>query len=363
MHNRMGKSLGLTQRVRSIGVLAASALVLACSTETAPSEKVDSLGQPLGAYDLVASYNDPGGPRGWIVEWRIPELLNGETAVGAIGQWYNSFESGVYYTGGRWHVYYFGDDNGIAGNNPDCDATWGIGGFCHGVFADLQPGQEVAFKYEFCTPERVPSVTGTQNCLYVDMKDGAGWRFMAEDTNVREYGPEMYTHDVEQFWPSGNTMPQISCAAPTKMLRQAIQTPAGTWVELSGEDTWSFRTTSPYKYQNVNLSETPASWESCSQLTALIDVTRRWESGYCANLVVSNNGPSALSSWWAQLELNDAVMTNTWGANFAPQGSRSPVTPSFWNATLPAGSTTSVGFCANSSFPSSTPVVIAHGSN
>jgi hypothetical protein len=319
-----------------------------CSAAPTASEDVDRTTQ-AGSYDLVARYQTPTNARGWIVEWKIPQLLNPTTSQPVIGQWYNNFESGIYYNGSTgWDVYYFGDDNGLTGNEPNCDSIWGSGGICHGVFSNLQPGRQIVFKYEYCTTAHVPSVTGTQNCLYVDLKDGAGYRFLAEDTNVRPEGPEMYTHDIENFRDLGATLPQVSCSAPTKMVRQQIKNSSGSWVNLTGASTWSFETVSPYKYMNQNLSASPASWESCSRITATVALTSSWESGYCVNLTLSNNGPGAISSWNMIVDLNQSTLNNTFSANFTPYGgSRYLVTPLFWNSSVAAGSSQTVGFCGN----------------
>ncbi|WP_437941507.1 hypothetical protein [Sorangium sp. So ce341] len=68
-------------------------------------------------------------------------------------------------------------------------------------------------------------VNGSQICLYVDVNDGKGWQFLAEDDpgNI-----EMYTHDVEHWASEGLVTPEIPCDAPIKMLRQEVKTTAGT---------------------------------------------------------------------------------------------------------------------------------------
>ncbi|WP_437947472.1 PA14 domain-containing protein [Sorangium sp. So ce296] len=234
----------------------------------------ESLGvatQRWGSYDLTSSYTgNVGDTRGWIVEWEVPELLNESTAWTAVGQWYNNLESGIYHYPPGWFVYYFADDNGVTGNHPSCAYDWHnletgvpIGGTCGlgGDLIELQPGQHVAFKYESCTTERVADVNGSQICLYVDVNDGKGWQFLAEDDpgNI-----EMYTHDVEHWASEGQVTPEIPCDAPIKMLRQEVKTTAGTWQPLSGASTWSFNQFTPYAYQNRSLTTSPATWEACT---------------------------------------------------------------------------------------------------
>jgi cellulase/cellobiase CelA1 len=146
------------------------------------------------------------------------------------------------------------------------------------------------------------------------------------------------------------------------MVRQQIKTSAGAWVTLSGADKWTLNTVpgQPYKFQNANLSSSPATWESCSQLTATIQVTSEWEGGYCANLTFSNNGPNAISSWSAVVDLANSTMNNNWSAQFTPaDGSRYSVTPTFWNQAIAAGGSQTVGFCGNKTASSDwTPYVV-----
>lgn len=222
---------------------------------------VSSVKNRLGTYDLRSVVSDPlrADSRGWEVEWEIP-LLNSPAGDGTLGQWYWNLESGVYHTGDGWFVYYFGDDNGLAGADPACDQQWVTGGMCGGVFRNLQPGQRVLFRYEYCTPSHVADVNGTQLCLYVDLEDGHGLRFLAEDGRSTD---EMYTHDIENF--EGQTQMQISCTQPSKMVKQRRKTSQGQWVNMTGAKSWRFVTgASTNHFQNFQVSAVPATWNSCS---------------------------------------------------------------------------------------------------
>jgi hypothetical protein len=339
--------------------------VVACSSaDGAQGEEVGTVGLEYGYYDVTSAYTSPSTPKGWIIEWEIPELLNPESAVHVIGQWYNNLESGVYYIGGAWHVYYFGDDDGTTGNEPNCDLQWGSGGMCHGIFADFDAGDQVAFKYEFCDADKTPNVNGAQNCLYVDLKDGSGWRYLAQDSNYRPEGAEMYAHDVEHFYYDDDlAMPQISCENPVKMLGQKVKDSSGNWVTLSGASNFSFNAVSPWKFQNQNLSATPATWEVCSRTTATLALTSEWESGYCVDLTIANTGPGAITYWDAVIDLRQSTMNNNFNANFTHDGgSQYTVTPFFWNSTVDADDSTTVGFCGVKTGPDWQPRVLAeHG--
>jgi hypothetical protein len=224
---------------------------------------VDEIGNALSGYDLTASYAGPiGNTRGWQIEWQVPALNNPAQAWTAIGEWYYNLESGLYHSPDGWFVYYFGDDNGTAGNEPNCNLQWGTGGTCGGPFANLQAGQKVTFRYEWCTTAHKASVNGSQLCLYVDLHDAHGLRFLAEDGRTTV---EMYTHDVEDFGGTTFAAPIIPCSAPIKMLKQRLKKTTGSWVDMSGASTWQMNTAAPeYEYQHLRLSSSPATWEACS---------------------------------------------------------------------------------------------------
>lgn len=349
-----------------MSLLPALTSAVACSSNESSegSENIGTVDLEYGSYDVTSHYADPSTAKGWIIEWKVPELLNPGSAVHVVGQWYNNLESGIYYIGGAWRVYYFGDDDGTTGNEPSCDLQWGSGGLCSGIFDDFEVGDQVAFKYEFCNADKTPNVNGTQNCLYVDLKDGSGWRYLAQDSNYRPEGAEMYAHDVEHFYyDHDQAMPQISCTNPVKMVQQQVKNSSGSWVTLSGASNFSLNAANPWKFQNQNLSATPATWEVCSRTTATLSITREWEGGYCADLTIANSGPGAITSWDAVLDLRQSTMNNNFSANFTPDGgSQYTVTPVFWNSTINAGTSTTVGFCGNKTGPDWQPQVLAeHG--
>ncbi|WP_437720001.1 hypothetical protein [Sorangium sp. So ce861] len=279
----------------------------ACTAGGAVEE--ESLGEAslLGSYHLTSTYTgNVGDTRGWLIEWEVPELVNESEAWGVVGQWYYNLESGIYHTPDGWFVYYFGDDNGTTGNHPSCDGQWTdngvpIGGICGlgGTLTELQAGDQVVFKYEWCTSARVADVNGSLLCLYVDMKDGAGWQFLAQDARTTV---EMYAHDIEHFRDVGPAYrePQISCDAPIKMLRQQLKTTSGTWQNMSGSSTWSFYNAPPYVYQNKNLSASPSTWEACLSCSSL----PAWQSGqvYTPSTLVTQGGQfwqATQQIWWS----------------------------------------------------------------
>jgi hypothetical protein len=248
------------------GALALAAATIAAGGAVSVAAPASADVSVQGLYLLNSRYTgDPNATRGWQIEWQVPQLDNPADSWGAVGQWYFNLESGFYKSPDGWDVYYFGDDNGLAGNNPDCEQTWDTGGTCNGDLANLQPGQRLTFTYQWCDTAHNPSTSGSQLCLWVDMQDGQGKRFLAEDARSTV---EMYAHDIETFSDSGPAYPEplVSCATPTRMLGQQVQNSSGAWSTMTGASTWRFEDGSDrYQFVNTDTGSTPATWESCSE--------------------------------------------------------------------------------------------------
>jgi hypothetical protein len=223
---------------------------------------------PNGLYHLRASYNgDQNAVKAWQITWTVPSFTNGDVAWGAVGQWFSNVEGGVYYTSHEgWWVYYYSDDNGLDGNNPECTQSWTYGGHCHGAMENLVPGQRVTFVYQFCNPpDHTFNAAGSQVCLFVNMNDGVGDRYLMSDAPRPQ--PEMYSHDIETFGDSGIAEPLVSCSQPTKMLGQRVRLNSGAWTNLTGQK-WDFFDGSPtYEFRNAQLAANPSTWQTCSPST------------------------------------------------------------------------------------------------
>jgi hypothetical protein len=217
-----------------------------------------------GIYSLRSAYGnaDLASVRAWQVTWTVPEFTN--NAWGAVGQWFSNIEGGIYHTDTEgWWVYYYGDDNGLTGNNPDCFQSWGTGGHCLNWGANLAVGKQVTFVYEYCDATKAFNVNGPNICLYVNMNDGAGNRYLMSDL-PRAEGPEMYAHDVETFADSGFAEPVVSCTNPIRMLGQRARIGSGAWTNLSGSAFDFVDEAATYEFRNVAYTTSPATWNSCS---------------------------------------------------------------------------------------------------
>ncbi len=262
----------------------------------------------LGTYSQKAAYNgDIQATRGWKVSWEIPVLTNANQAWAAVGQWYFGFESGIYYNpGDGWWVYYYGDQDGLTGNNSSCDPAWNNeGGHCRGAMENLSPGDQVTFTYQWCNASGVVDLSGQYNCIWVDMHDGVGNRFLAKEYRLNQT-VEMYTHDVETFGdvdPVVYAEPIIPCNAPVRMLGQQRKNSSGTWITMTGSQ-WVFENNSPpppraqYQFQNVNLSASPATWEACSVPAPACPAAWNASTLYSTGQEVGHNGHKWRAKWW-----------------------------------------------------------------
>jgi endoglucanase len=88
---------------------------------------------------------------------------------------------------------------------------------------------------------------------------------------------------------------------------------------------------------------------SNSDLVATINVKSEWQSGYCADIVISNQGSSAVSTWTLVLNLNGTRLAQQWNVQVTSNGDRVTLRPvADWNANVnPGGSVNQQGFCVD----------------
>jgi hypothetical protein len=175
---------------------------------------------------------------------------------------------------------------------------------------NLAPGKQVTFMYQYCNDNHSFNANGTKVCLWVNMNDGVGNRFLAID-GLRAEGPEMYAHDIETFGDFGITEPIISCTTPTKMLGQKVRINSGSWSNLTGTK-WNFTDyNASYEFRNVKFSNNPATWQTCSP--------------------TSHACPDPVWSSITQYVVNDAVYFNQhkWRARVTSTG-KVPASNTYW---------------------------------
>jgi cellulase/cellobiase CelA1 len=91
------------------------------------------------------------------------------------------------------------------------------------------------------------------------------------------------------------------------------------------------------------------------------EVVNQWDTGFVANLVLTNRGP-ALTSWtltWAFA--GNQLISNAWNTQLTQSGMNVTARNASWNGTLATNASTSFGFQASFSGTNTVPSPIRLG--
>lgn len=80
---------------------------------------------------------------------------------------------------------------------------------------------------------------------------------------------------------------------------------------------------------------------------ATLSILSEWESGWCAQVTVTNHTAAPTTSWAVQFDVHDSTITSSWSTNLANDGSLYTATNVSWNGYLPSTQSTNFGFCGN----------------
>jgi hypothetical protein len=100
------------------------------------------------------------------------------------------------------------------------------------------------------------------------------------------------------------------------------------------------------------------SCEECPPPAALA-LTSQWDTGWCAQVTVTNYTGSTSASWMVELDVHDSSVYTSWGAEFAVDGSVYTATNLFWNGNIPSGQSINFGLCANKAGPNWQPELLS----
>lgn len=98
----------------------------------------------------------------------------------------------------------------------------------------------------------------------------------------------------------------------------------------------------------VNPTPTPTASPSPQPGTLAATYTKNdWGSGFTGNIVITNNGTSAVSNWTLKFSFSgNQTINNFWSSSIVQNGQNVTVTPLSHNATIPAGGSVNFGFNA-----------------
>ena len=84
-------------------------------------------------------------------------------------------------------------------------------------------------------------------------------------------------------------------------------------------------------------------------LAVAVTLQSDWNTGYCANVALSNMGKTVISTWTAGIDLRQSTQNQVWNAQSTASGTTMTYRPVSFNAVIAAGASTSFGFCATKS--------------
>ncbi|MGW7264990.1 glycoside hydrolase family 3 N-terminal domain-containing protein [Streptomyces sp. NPDC054842] len=84
-----------------------------------------------------------------------------------------------------------------------------------------------------------------------------------------------------------------------------------------------------------------------AECTAQFRVASSWGGGYQAEITVRNSGPTPLTGWAVDWDLNGSTVTNLWNGTLTLSQGRPTVRNAAFNGSLSPGGTTSFGFTAS----------------
>ncbi len=91
------------------------------------------------------------------------------------------------------------------------------------------------------------------------------------------------------------------------------------------------------------------------ELKAQAIIQSDWQTGYCVNLLVTNQGNKSTNNWVLTFNLNQGTITNSWNGNFNSQGTMYQVTPPDWERVIQPNQTVQLGYCAQKTGPNYKP--------
>ncbi|HEY9729573.1 MAG TPA: cellulase family glycosylhydrolase [Chroococcales cyanobacterium] len=94
-------------------------------------------------------------------------------------------------------------------------------------------------------------------------------------------------------------------------------------------------------------SPAPSPAPGAAQLKAEAAIQSDWQTGFCVNLRVTNQGTASTQNWQLTFTPNQAKITNAWNGNFLPQGTNYQVIPEQWGQVIQPNQTYEAGYCAD----------------
>jgi endoglucanase len=84
------------------------------------------------------------------------------------------------------------------------------------------------------------------------------------------------------------------------------------------------------------------------KLQVQTDIYSDWETGFCINFKISNQGEIPVRKWQLSFQMREAAINDSWNANFIQQTDGKYIAnPLDWGAIIEKNQVRDIGFCAN----------------
>ena len=84
-----------------------------------------------------------------------------------------------------------------------------------------------------------------------------------------------------------------------------------------------------------------------TQLQAISDIYSDWDTGFCVNFKITNQGDLAVKNWQFSFEMKQARINNSWNAKFIKKGKKEYIiNPLDWGKIVAPNGVINIGFCA-----------------
>ena len=80
---------------------------------------------------------------------------------------------------------------------------------------------------------------------------------------------------------------------------------------------------------------------------ATLSLLSEWNTGWCAQVTITNHTASATNSWTLQFDVHESHLYTKWSADYTNVGSLYTASNLPWNGSIPSTQSVNFGFCAN----------------
>ncbi|MBN2803280.1 MAG: cellulose binding domain-containing protein [Deltaproteobacteria bacterium] len=87
--------------------------------------------------------------------------------------------------------------------------------------------------------------------------------------------------------------------------------------------------------------------ENAVSSSAVINVVSDWDTGYCANVTITNLGSIPANSWTVVIDSNDSEINSLWNGNLSQVGTEYTIDGVEYNKTIAPGASQTFGYCAS----------------